>query len=97
MTTPANASPKPKRIVVALGGNALGNTPQEQIANIEAAVPPVMEIIDQGHEVILTHGNGPQVGIVQDAFQIGHDTDTRIPVMPLPECVAATQGYIGHG
>ena len=56
-----------------------------------------MEIIDQGHEVILTHGNGPQVGIVQDAFQIGHDTDTRIPVMPLPECVAATQGYIGHG
>lgn len=96
MTTPANASPKPKRIVVALGGNALGNTPQEQIANIEAAVPPIMEIIDQGHEVILTHGNGPQVGIVQDAFQIGHDTDTRIPVMPLPECVAATQGYIGY-
>lgn len=85
-----------RRIVVALGGNALGETPQEQIANIEAAVPPIMEIIGRGHEVILTHGNGPQVGIVQDAFQIGHDTDTRIPLMPLPECVAATQGYIGY-
>lgn len=100
-SAPATASPDQpgdsiQRIVVALGGNALGETPQEQIANIEAAVPPIMEIIAQGHEVILTHGNGPQVGIVQDAFQIGHDTDSRIPTMPLPECVAATQGYIGY-
>lgn len=100
-SAPATASPDQpgdsiQRIVVALGGNALGETPQEQIANIEAAVPPIMEIIVQGHEVILTHGNGPQVGIVQDAFQIGHDTDSRIPTMPLPECVAATQGYIGY-
>lgn len=87
---------QPQRIVVALGGNALGTTPHEQIVRIEAAVPPIMEIIAQGHEVILTHGNGPQVGILQDAFSRGHAADEHIPVMPLPECVAATQGYIGY-
>ena len=88
-------TPPSQRIVVALGGNALGTTPSEQIAAIEAAVPAIMHIIEQGHEVILTHGNGPQVGIAQDAFAHGHAADNHIPLMPLPECVAATQGYIG--
>ena len=83
------------RIVIALGGNALGNTPEEQEANIEAAVPALINLITKGYEIIITHGNGPQVGMIKNAFAAGAKDSAAIPTMPLAECTAMSQGYIG--
>ena len=88
---------KPNRVVIALGGNALGNTPEEQIAKVRAAAPTLLKVIEQGNEIIITHGNGPQVGMIQNAFAYAHKDDpAKIPAMDLPECGAMSQGYIGY-
>ena len=84
------------RIVIALGGNALGNDPLEQQRSIEKAVPPLIGLIGQGHEIIITHGNGPQVGMIKQAFEISSEENSKIPVVDLPECTAMSQGYIGY-
>ena len=47
-----------KRIVIALGGNALGNTPYEQLALVTETAKPIVDLITQGNEVIIAHGNG---------------------------------------
>ena len=83
------------RIVVAFGGNALGNTPKEQQELIEKAVKNLVPLIKAGHEVIIGHGNGPQVGIINLAFQDSYE-NPDIPYMPLAECTAMSQGYIGY-
>ena len=57
-----------QRVVVALGGNALGDTPEEQIERVRAVAPVLLKMIEQGNEIIITHGNGPQVGMIQLAF-----------------------------
>ena len=59
---------KPDRIVVALGGNALGNNPVEQIEAVSNTAHALLGLIEQGNEIIITHGNGPQVGMIQNAF-----------------------------
>ncbi|SEH64937.1 MULTISPECIES: carbamate kinase [Atopobiaceae] len=88
---------KPNRVVIALGGNALGNTPEEQIEKVRAAAPTLLKVIEQGNEIIITHGNGPQVGMIQNAFASAHkDNPEKIPAMDLPECGAMSQGYIGY-
>lgn len=84
------------RVVIALGGNALGDTPLDQLAHVEAAIPALLSLIEQGHEIIITHGNGPQVGAINNAFQLASKEDKSIPTMPLPECTAMSQGYIGY-
>lgn len=84
------------RIVIALGGNALGATPAEQLARIDAAAPSLVGLIAQGHEIIVSHGNGPQVGAIQLAFDLASRQSDRVPAMPLPECTAMSQGYIGY-
>ncbi len=84
------------RIVIALGGNALGNTPQEQRAAIDAAAPSLVGLIAQGHEIIVSHGNGPQVGVISQAFEIASRHSDRVVPMDLPECTAMSQGYIGY-
>ena len=86
---------KPDRIVVALGGNALGNTPQEQIEKVNNAAQALLGLIEQGNEIIITHGNGPQVGMIQNAFAAAHES-IGTPAMDLPECGAMSQGYIGY-
>ena len=86
----------PSRIVIALGGNALGNTPEEQIEKIENAAPSLVQLIAQGYEIIVTHGNGPQVGMINSAFEEGAKASQKIPSMPFPECGAMSQGYIGY-
>ena len=86
----------PDRIVVALGGNALGDSPEEQIARVREAAPTLLQLILQGNEIIITHGNGPQVGMIQNAFAAAHEVDDKIPLMDLPECGAMSQGYIGY-
>ena len=76
---------KPDRIVVALGGNALGNNPVEQIQAVSNTAHALLGLIEQGNEIIITHGNGPQVGMIQNAFAAAHDA-IGTPEMPLPEC-----------
>ena len=84
------------RIVIALGGNALGSSPEEQQEMIEAACPSLIGLISQGHEIIISHGNGPQVGLISKAFEIGARHDSGICPMELMECTAMSQGYIGY-
>ena len=86
----------PDRVVIALGGNALGDTPEEQIARVRAAAPTLLRVIEQGNEIIITHGNGPQVGMIQNAFATAHEADAKYPAIDLPECGAMSQGYIGY-
>jgi carbamate kinase len=94
---PRNAAfSKGDRVVIALGGNALGNTPEEQIARVRAAAPTLLKVIEQGNEIIITHGNGPQVGMIQKSFALAHEDDPSVPAMDLPECGAMSQGYIGY-
>ena len=79
------------RYVVSLGGNALGNNAEEQKELLKGVAKPIVELIKNGHEVIIVHGNGPQVGMINLAF-----TDAKsVPDMPFPECGAMSQGYIG--
>lgn len=84
------------RIVIALGGNALGNTPSEQRARIDCAAPSLVGLIAQGHEIIVSHGNGPQVGMISLAFDMASRADEKISALELPECTAMSQGYIGY-
>lgn len=80
-----------KRIVVALGGNALGNTAEEQRQLVRQTAVPIVDLIQEGHELVIAHGNGPQVGMINLAFDSG-----TVPAMPFPECGAMSQGYIGY-
>ena len=79
------------KIVVALGGNALGNSAEEQKELVKQTAVPIVDLIEAGHQVILAHGNGPQVGMINNAFSAG-----VTPGMPFPECGAMSQGYIGY-
>ncbi|QVK19110.1 carbamate kinase [Mycoplasmatota bacterium] len=84
------------RIVVALGGNALGKTPFEQLNLVKHTAKSLVELIAKGNEVIITHGNGPQVGMINLAFETASLSETKSPEMPFPECGAMSQGYIGY-
>ncbi|WP_459128975.1 carbamate kinase [Guggenheimella bovis] len=81
---------KHERIVVALGGNALGNNAKEQRELVRETAKPIVDLISEGHEVIIAHGNGPQVGMINLAFD-----NPQMAEMPFPECGAMSQGYIG--
>ena len=83
------------KIVVALGGNALGNTPEEQLELVKLTAKPIVDLIEAGHEVILAHGNGPQVGMINLAMATSAESTVGTPEMPFPECGAMSQGYIG--
>lgn len=76
------------RIVIALGGNALGNNCKEQIEAVKHTAKPIVDLIESGNEVIIAHGNGPQVGMINLAME---ESDVE-----LPECGAMSQGYIGY-
>lgn len=86
-----------KRIVIALGGNALGNNLPEQMAAVKQTARAIADLIEDGHQVILSHGNGPQVGMIQKAMAelTRSEPDNYIPC-PLSVCVAMSQGYIGY-
>jgi len=84
------------RIVVALGGNALGKNPVEQLELVKHTAQPIVDLIAEGHEVVLAHGNGPQVGMINLAMETSSQSDHGTPEMPFPECGAMSQGYIGY-
>ncbi len=84
-----------KRIVLALGGNALGNTPKEQEKAVKLTAKSIVDLIDAGHQVVVGHGNGPQVGMISLAFNEGSKTNERVPEISLALAGAMSQGYIG--
>ena len=85
-----------KRIVIALGGNALGNTPYEQLALVTETAKPIVDLIAQGNEVIIAHGIGPQVGMINLGMATAAEAKAIKSDMPFPECGAMSQGYIGY-
>ena len=84
-----------KKIVIALGGNAFGDTPKEQLEAVKKTARPIVDLIEAGNQVILTHGNGPQVGMINTALGKAAEIDDKIPDIDFPECGAMSQGYIG--
>lgn len=85
-----------KRLVIALGGNALGKTPQGQLQLVKTTAVTIVDLVAAGCDVVVGHGNGPQVGMVNLAFEHSATHDAGTPAMPFPECGAMTQGYIGY-
>ena len=85
-----------KRIVIALGGNALGKNLAEQMEAVKTTANAIVDLIEDGHEVVIAHGNGPQVGMIQNAFAAYHKVNEKSDIMPLSMCVAMSQGYIGY-
>ncbi len=83
-------------IVVVLGGNALGNNPSEQKVIVKNTAQMLVDIISVGNELVVVHGNGPQAGMINNSFEIAHQSDSKSPVMPFPECGAMSQAYIGY-
>ena len=85
-----------KRIVVALGGNALGNNLPEQMAAVKQTAKAIADLIEGGNEVIVAHGNGPQVGMINLGLSTAAAAGTIKADMPFPERGAMSQGYIGY-
>ena len=86
-----------KRIVVALGGNALGNNLPEQMIAVKQTAKAIADLIEGGNEVIIAHGNGPQVGMIQAAMtELTRSNPEKYIPCPLSVCVAMSQGYIGY-
>lgn len=86
-----------KRIVIALGGNALGNNLPEQMQAVKHTARAIVDLIEQGNEVVVAHGNGPQVGMIQEAMtQLTRSDPEKYIPCPLSVCVAMSQGYIGY-
>lgn len=83
-------------VVLALGGNALGNTPQEQLELVKNTARSIVDLVADGTNVIVSHGNGPQVGMITNAFGAAGKVEAKTPDMPFPEAGAMTQGYIGY-
>jgi carbamate kinase len=75
-----------KKVVIALGGNALGKTPLEQRKIVKETAKGIVDLATHGNRIIVTHGNGPQIGLINNALKD----------VPFPECGAMSQGYIGY-
>ncbi|MBS5823862.1 MAG: carbamate kinase [Clostridium argentinense] len=89
------------RIVIALGGNALQANPKDttaeaQLITAKETSQAIVDLIQEGHEVIVAHGNGPQVGQIVATYELAASVNENNPIMPFPECGAMSQGYIGY-
>lgn len=85
-----------KKIVLALGGNALGDDLAGQMQAVRHTARTIVDLIALGHQVVVTHGNGPQVGMINQAFEAAAKTEAHTPMLPMSVCVALSQGYIGY-
>ena len=85
-----------KRVVLALGGNALGDNLHLQMIAVKLAAKAIADLIEDGLEVVLTHGNGPQVGMINLAMETAAKVDKSFFYIPMSVCVALSQGYIGY-
>ena len=84
-----------KSVVIALGGNALGDTPQEQLALVKETAKNIVDMVGEGINVVVSHGNGPQVGMINTAFAYASQHAGKTPAMPFPEAGALRPGYTG--
>ncbi len=84
------------KIVVALGGNALGSTPKEQKIKVKHAAECIVDLLKDGHQLVISHGNGPQVGMMSLAYETANKNNDKIPEVELQDCTAMTLGYIGN-
>ncbi len=84
------------RVVLALGGNALGDDLVSQMEAVKKTSVAIADLIEAGNEVVIAHGNGPQVGMINNAFTEYGKMDPKYPYMPLSMCVAMSQAYIGY-
>ena len=86
-----------KRIVIALGGNALGSNLEEQMKAVKNTAVAIADLIEEGNEIVIAHGNGPQVGMIQNAMtELRRSSPEKYVQSPLSVCVAMSQGYIGY-
>ncbi|MEY8001097.1 carbamate kinase [Clostridium sp. Mt-5] len=89
------------RIVVALGGNALQSDPKDnssesQLRTCCKTAKSIADLLEEGNEIVITHGNGPQIGQIISAYETAALADKSKDVMPFQECGAMSQGYIGY-
>ena len=89
------------RIVVALGGNALqsskdGETAEAQLAVVQKTCGYLVDLIRKGYEIVIVHGNGPQVGMINLGLSTAAEAGAIKADMPFPECGAMSEGYIGY-
>ena len=84
------------KIVIALGGNALGKNPSEQLLLLSNVAKIIVKLVKDGNKIVLTHGNGPQVGQIALAMEYSSNSEVKTPSMPFPECGSMSQGYIGY-
>ncbi len=84
-----------KKVVIALGGNALGKDIEEQKEAVAKTAKVIVDLAQQGIDIIVTHGNGPQVGMIQQAMDNLIVSYENYKQVPLPTSVAMSQGYIG--
>lgn len=84
------------KVVIALGGNALGNNLEEQMDAVKSTAKAIVDLIQDGNEVIVSHGNGPQVGMINLAMAELSKADDKYSLCPMSVCVAMSQGYIGY-
>ena len=85
-----------KKVVIALGGNALGNTPEEQKERVKHSARSIVDFVQSGVQVLVCHGNGPQVGMIKKSMDIAAKSGEKLPFVPFPECGAMSEGYIGY-
>lgn len=83
------------KVVVALGGNALGKSPAEQLELVKNTASSLIGLISAGNEVVISHGNGPQVGQIKLGMSYAAEHG-QSAAFPFPECGAMSQGYIGY-
>lgn len=83
------------KIVVALGRNAFGETFPEQQAAVKKAAKAIADLAEEKYEIVITHSNGPQIGMIQTAMTEFSRLDDRYTVAPMSICGAMSQGYIG--
>lgn len=89
------------KIVIALGGNALQANPKDTSANSQLNTAKdtskyLVDLVEEGHSIIVAHGNGPQVGQIVSTYEVSNSVDKSNTIMPFPECGAMSQGYIGY-
>jgi len=85
-----------KRVILALGGNALGDNLHLQMTAVKLAAKAIADLIEDGFDVVVTHGNGPQVGMINLAMETAMKVDKSFFYIPMSVCVALSQGYIGY-
>lgn len=83
------------KVVVALGGNALGKSPEEQLKLVKNTASSLIGLIAAGNQVVISHGNGPQVGAINLGMNFAAEHG-KTAAFPFPECGAMSQVYIGY-